>query len=506
MDYTRVSLEPVKNTIRHRLDIVEVARKFWIKLKKLRKDSKELKEYGSKNVYSGDCPRCSGRGGEGMLRIFQERQCYGCLSCNWDWEYADNIWIFEFLSHIDNEEYPHNLDYEIDKAKIQKLFELFPEELAILKWHNLHRYEYEWDYLSTAEGYYPSIEQDYKELWRNNDNLEKQLKSTSDQDQRQYIMRCLRGNQEKISKLSWIIRSHQIASEIYVRRERTNKIISEQSPSDIWLESWEFDTMLWEEVWNELDTWAPIDVPYWEKYVSEGVWVHFTTPIDDIKDRVLCSIELNPWVYWNSRERDNSHYMTIPDATFHSSLVRPEFQNSLWDPIVWNYSIAYSVEENNFSIFLSPNFKTQKLHEFIFRAWKNFQNEWQSSPEFNISHVINDMNNGDIYGNRFPNSGDENSPTIPKGYREVATGSWVYSGIGMYLAFGESEYSRGKNGKETMFDKSLFQECLKSVSAEFPVITNDREYISKFNSSVWDERRRQEAKRNAWHVGVPAVW
>lgn len=56
--YTNVSLEYLKDSILSALDIVEVAQKLGINLQKLRKNSKEQKNYSTSNIYVGNCPRC----------------------------------------------------------------------------------------------------------------------------------------------------------------------------------------------------------------------------------------------------------------------------------------------------------------------------------------------------------------------------------------------------------------------------------------------------------------
>lgn len=57
-EYTTLSLEPIKNTILSKLDIVEVAQKLGIELQELPRDSDERKNYGSERIYMGNCPQC----------------------------------------------------------------------------------------------------------------------------------------------------------------------------------------------------------------------------------------------------------------------------------------------------------------------------------------------------------------------------------------------------------------------------------------------------------------
>lgn len=241
--YTNVSLEYLKDSILSALDIVEVAQKLGINLQKLRKNSKEQKNYSTSNIYVGNCPRCREKW---KLRVFTQYQTFWCLSCHWEWELTDNMNIFQLLTHHD-ESYSDGfwMNYETNKKKIMRLFELFPKELAFLQWKNLNRYEYSWDYLSAAEGYYPWIKQDLEKVWARKHRLEKYRESLRESEDLKNNTILLCRSSDKIYKLNRIIAGYAITSQIYSRREEVNKIVQEQSISQI----------LWNEGIDEFTEW-----------------------------------------------------------------------------------------------------------------------------------------------------------------------------------------------------------------------------------------------------------
>lgn len=102
-------------------------------------------------------------------------------------------------------------------------------------------------------------------------------------------------------------------------------------------------------------------------------------------------------------------YMEITDASFQSDINRPALQDKLRDPRIGNYIIAYSVEENNFSIFLSPESDVKKLRE----ESPYMSDSLLYHKAFTIENVMTEVEDGMVYNSRFPSSGKRNTPELP---------------------------------------------------------------------------------------------
>ncbi len=469
-EYTSISLRYLKNSILNALDIVEVARKLGIDLQELPQNSEEQENYSTSDIYVGDCPRCSEKW---KLRVFTQYQTFWCLSCHWEWEYTDNMKIFHLLTHHDESYFDGFwMNPESDKKKIMRLFELFPEELAFLQWKNLNRYEYSGDYLSAAEGYYPWIEQDLEKAWTYKHQLEKRHKLFRENKNLENNTILLRESSKKIYRLERIIAGYAITSQIYSRREEVNKIVHTQSTFKSSVPDEFLETREW---YSEMPHNAT-DVEYdpWEIDTYWNVGIHFKTPTREYR------------------------YIEIPDATFHSHITRPEYSNEQGDPAVWNYIIAYSKEENNFSIFLSPQYKIKELREQEYRNrfYRLSPGEGSFVPAITIENIVNDVERDPVYGNRFSfSSGEENTPILPDGYYEVATGGWIYTNIGMFFNSGKNEFLTEGECYKTPFDTNLFHNCMQDIRATFPIFTDKKEFIFRYNLKIWNPRKDEAARR-----------
>ncbi len=243
-EYTRASLEHIKESILRCLDIVEVARKLGIKLHKLPMNTEEWENESSTPVFKGSCPCTKQR--KSNLRIFPEHQSFGCLKCgggNWGDISESHGNIFALL-HLSDSHYAYDYNDETDQKQIEQLFELFPEKLAFLQWHDLNRYEYVWDYFSLSEEYYDGIKEQYNMLC----NLYKTIRIINE-EQAWVTLEILNKIWRERDTLFNIIQSYEIVSQIYSRREEINKIVHAQSPQDIGFESELSDQLLEEREW-----------------------------------------------------------------------------------------------------------------------------------------------------------------------------------------------------------------------------------------------------------------
>jgi hypothetical protein len=401
--------------------------------------------------------------------------------------------IFGLLRHFDEELYPSYSDRS-DELKIQKLFELFPEELAFLEWRDLNRYIYAMDYFALAKMYYPGIHTElsslqeelkrYDKRWSVNQNFW----TTNAGDYRRMEIRR--------DELYAIVRAREIVWKISQRGERVHELISMQSAKDVWFGHEEVDFEPenvplpdYNDVWDE-----PMSL--WDSEASEkSVGLYIPTKKPSSHDELPLFGR-----HFNRDEEGAPEYIEIPGATFDSGLLSVSIPDIDSKTFLWNFTIAYSRKGDNFRIFLSP-----KSEERNIRAAETFPPLYLFWPdrrvnEFRMKHLVHfielDSEIESVYKSRFYSWEEPNTPILTDDYVEVATGLYLHSRIGLYFSMWQQICP--KKGKKwvTLFDNSLLKKCLQWAQSNEKIYMNSREYIWDFDERVWSQIQEAAEQRN----------
>lgn len=254
-EYTTVDVSQTMEAICYALEIVEVAEAIWIKLVKLPETAEDFGDYLSKTVYMGDCPRC--KFGQWQLRVFLERQTYGCRYCSWDADdEPQDRNVFEFLSYCNPSEYQYE-DPLINIKKIRKLLELFPEKVGPVIEANPIRYVYDADF-TLAEKYHSGMHNEITQAILDKNVLHNKKYDYSGPGLTKKEDNTLNELDTHIRSLVHIIDAHEIAPKIFARQAEVDRIIYGKSLSEV----------LWEDATDELTG---------INYDAQNAWV---APID----------------------------------------------------------------------------------------------------------------------------------------------------------------------------------------------------------------------------------
>ncbi len=472
-DYIRPSLHETRDGILCTLDIVEVAQNmFWMSLRKVKKWRREDRTQQSE-AYTSDCPRCKKIQG---LFIFPGQQSYWCSECNWrGWPWEQGNDIFAFLTHCSPDEFPDTGNFnEDDKRKIQELYRRFPEALSFLAEKNIHRYIYDNEYFQLAERYYPRIEEDLKMAESSFNFYENTLRNHRYPDAD--FIRWYHASWERLDMLQQIVEAYTVVSKIYSRRAEIDGVLRSESPESIGLTV---------DDWNiqDADPDTSMSYPPDEEAVdklpqSSTVWIYY-----DERDSQGDSLKDDPFFEWI-----HQRYIEILGTTFLSVVKFPKsnkYCENINNPIVWNFIIAYSQQENNFSLFLSPR-STEKTIDQSGYHW--------TATQDSVMQFLDSVESGGPFQLRYPPNYQRegcNIPVIPDGYREVATGAYVSTDIGTYFTWSTQEYSSYNPNwpwgpQKSAFDKNLLTACIGGLEG------SEKAFLDKIEFA---EAYMKEAKR-----------
>lgn len=404
-NYITISLEDVKETILCRLDIVQVAMKLWLNPHKICDGKRKQEDYfGSADIYEWDCNRC---GEKWKLRIFYWNQTFWCKNCHWEWESASHLNIFALLNHWDKSDDRFDYGYESDKRQIQQLFDLFPLELAELKWHNLNRHIYKDNFFSEAEKYSPEMEKKIKineeRIWRLRSNVHELQKVWTYYNEE--LNQQLSQLERETSTLYCITKAYAVISDIYARREAIYNIIHEKSISEV--------------IWYEInDEYADIntELASLSETLREIIW------IDEFSIQLLQE-EKDEEEAEKQRIQDEENAKIEADRIAEELRIQELARARIENPrILLNETISYNNEK---SVFF------ESCEYFILMEWEKLLTEWDFGKFVVVFHSDNKTFSV-IFGKNKVESAPPNSYEDAEhktNTRNMPFGAWQHSAI-----------------------------------------------------------------------------